>query len=151
MAEWVRCGLDPPRHFSFTYCLFVSVGVCVQAVAVHGEERTTCRSCSSSSLGGKQRPLNHLAASFSCMHQEGLLSPSMWPPRIIWLRITFKKLADLRNLTPGLLPKKAAKESKFYKINVVSYNPLFICNPRATRTKRVLWNIPNSYYIQATV
>lgn len=81
------------------------------------------------SLGDKQHPLNLLPLLFSFMYQEGLLSPSMWPPRVIWLRITFKKLADLRNLTPGLLPKKAVKESKFYEINVVSYNPLFICNP----------------------
>lgn len=64
VTEWVRRGLDPPWHFSFTYYLFVSVGVCVQAIAVHGDEKTDCRSCSSSSLGGKQRPLNHLAASF---------------------------------------------------------------------------------------
>lgn len=117
MAEWVRRGLDPTRHFSFTYCLFVSVGVCVQAITVHGDKKSTCGSCAlqAVNLSGEQRPLKHLASSFFSYVPRRPAVPLHVGPRVIWLRITLKKLADLRNLTPGLLPKKAVKESKFYK------------------------------------
>lgn len=71
------------------------------------------------SLGGKQHPWNHLAAFFSFVHQEGLLCPSMGPPRVTWLRITSKNLADLRNPTPGLLPTPP-KKNLLKKVNLIN-------------------------------